>query len=68
MLTQSFFEGKTVEELANALLGCELIHESPEGITAGIPFAARPSAMKSCSARRGMLISISHTECTIVLT
>jgi DNA-3-methyladenine glycosylase len=36
MLTQSFFEGKTVEELANALLGCELVHESPEGPTAGI--------------------------------
>ncbi len=36
MLTKSFFEGKTVEELANALLGCELVHKTPEGITAGI--------------------------------
>lgn len=36
MLSESFFNGKTVEELANALLGCELIHETEEGVTAGI--------------------------------
>lgn len=36
MLSQSFFEGKTVEELAKALLGCELVHESSEGTAAGI--------------------------------
>lgn len=36
MLSKSFFENKKVEELANALLGSELVHESPEGITAGI--------------------------------
>jgi DNA-3-methyladenine glycosylase len=35
MLPQSFFNQK-VEELANALLGCELVHDSPEGITAGV--------------------------------
>ena len=36
MLSQSFFEGKSVEKLANALLGCELVHKSPEGTAAGI--------------------------------
>lgn len=36
MQPKSFFEDKKVEELANALLGCELVHESPEGTTAGI--------------------------------
>ena len=36
MLKQSFFESKTVEELANALLGCELVHKTSEGVTAGI--------------------------------
>lgn len=36
MITKSFFHGKKVEELANALLGCELVHESSEGITSGI--------------------------------
>lgn len=36
MLPKSFFEGKTVEEFANALLGCELVHQTPEGTTAGI--------------------------------
>jgi DNA-3-methyladenine glycosylase len=36
VLSQSFFEGKTVEELAKALLGCELVHESSEGTAAGI--------------------------------
>lgn len=36
ILSRSFFEGKTVEELANTLLGCELVHKTPEGITAGI--------------------------------
>ncbi|HEX5798250.1 MAG TPA: DNA-3-methyladenine glycosylase [Candidatus Saccharimonadales bacterium] len=36
MLLKSFFENKKVEELANTLLGCELVHESSEGTTAGI--------------------------------
>jgi DNA-3-methyladenine glycosylase len=36
MLPKSFFENKKVEELANTLLGCELVHETPEGTTAGI--------------------------------
>lgn len=36
MLRKSFFEGKKVEELANALLGCELVHETEDGTTAGI--------------------------------
>lgn len=36
MLPKSFFENKKVEELANALLGCELVHKTPEAITAGI--------------------------------
>lgn len=36
MLPRSFFEGKTVEELANALLGCELVHQTSDGTTAGI--------------------------------
>lgn len=36
MLSKSFFEDKTVEELANYLLGCELVHKTPEGTTAGI--------------------------------
>lgn len=35
MLDKSFFNQK-VEELANTLLGCELVHETPEGVTAGI--------------------------------
>lgn len=35
MLPESFFNRK-VEELANALLGCELVHETAEGTTAGI--------------------------------
>ncbi|HYF96678.1 MAG TPA: DNA-3-methyladenine glycosylase [Patescibacteria group bacterium] len=35
MLPKSFFDQK-VEELANALLGCELVHESPAGMTSGI--------------------------------
>lgn len=33
---KSFFEGKSVEDLAVDLLGLELVHESPEGITSGI--------------------------------
>lgn len=36
MLPGSFFEDKKVEELANALLGCELVHRTKEGTTAGI--------------------------------
>lgn len=36
MVGKSFFENKTVEELAKALLGCELIHKTSEGTTAGI--------------------------------
>lgn len=36
MLPKDFFAGKKVEELANALLGCELVHETEEGTTAGI--------------------------------
>lgn len=35
MLPESFFNQK-VEELANALLGCELVHETKEGTTSGI--------------------------------
>ncbi len=35
MLPASFFSQK-VEELANALLGCELVHETLEGVTSGI--------------------------------
>lgn len=35
MLPKSFFD-KKVEELANSLLGCELVHETSEGKTAGI--------------------------------
>ncbi|HEX5797616.1 MAG TPA: DNA-3-methyladenine glycosylase [Candidatus Saccharimonadales bacterium] len=35
MLPESFFNQK-VEELANALLGCELVHETAEGTTAGV--------------------------------
>ncbi|HEX5456515.1 MAG TPA: DNA-3-methyladenine glycosylase [Candidatus Saccharimonadales bacterium] len=36
MLPESFYADKKVEELANALLGCELVHETEEGKTAGI--------------------------------
>ena len=36
MLGKSFYEGKKVEELANALLGCELVHKTPDGTTSGI--------------------------------
>jgi DNA-3-methyladenine glycosylase len=36
VLSKSFFEGKTVDELAKSLLGCELVHKTPEGTTAGI--------------------------------
>ncbi len=36
MLSQSFFEGKSVEELAKTMLGCELIHKTSEGTAAGI--------------------------------
>lgn len=36
MQPKSFFEGKKVEELANALLGCELVHKTTEGTTTGI--------------------------------
>lgn len=35
MLSESFFD-KKVEELANSLLGCELVHKTPEGLMAGI--------------------------------
>lgn len=35
MLSRSFFDQK-VEELANSLLGCELVHTTGEGTTAGI--------------------------------
>lgn len=35
MVSESFFD-KKVEELANALLGRELVHETKEGVTAGI--------------------------------
>lgn len=35
MLPESFFN-QNVEELANALLGCELVHETLEGVTAGL--------------------------------
>ena len=33
---QDFFVGKTVEQLAMDLLGCELVHDQNEGITSGI--------------------------------
>jgi DNA-3-methyladenine glycosylase len=36
MQPKSFFEDKKVEELANALLGCELVHETSQGTTSGI--------------------------------
>lgn len=36
MLSKSFFEGKDVETLAVDLLGCELVHETSDGRTAGI--------------------------------
>ncbi len=36
MLSKSFFEGKEVGQLARTLLGCELVHKTAEGTTAGI--------------------------------
>lgn len=35
MLTKSFFEKEAID-LAPALLGCELVHDTPEGVTSGI--------------------------------
>lgn len=36
MITHKFFTKKPVETLAQDLLGCELIHKTPQGITGGV--------------------------------
>lgn len=35
MIDKTFFDNKTVEELATSLIGCELVHKTEEGTMAG---------------------------------